>query len=76
MDLTNAVSTKRGLLRTTGEALRFIERELPRELKTLPRWTFAQELLAEAHCSKKSRDLRCAYRQLRQALQNDLLLAD
>ena len=74
MKFVNALSTKRRILRTTHEALRFIESELPIELRSLPRWTFAKELLAEAHLSQKQRDLKYAYRQLRQALQNDSLL--
>ena len=63
MKLTNTVSTKRRILRTTREALRFIESELPIELRLLPRWTFAKELLVEAHLSQKQRDLKHAYRQ-------------
>jgi len=64
----------RPLIRSTGEAIRFIDRELPAELKSLPRWTFARELLLVADRSEKKRDLTHAYRQLRQALSNDLLL--
>ncbi len=61
-------------IRSTGEAIRFIDRELPAELKGLPRWTFARELLLVAERSEKKRDLTHAYRQLRQALSNELLL--
>ena len=64
----------RPLIRSTVEAIRFIDRELPAELKALPRWTFARELLLVADRSQKKRDLTHAYRQLRQALSNDLLL--
>lgn len=64
----------RPLIRSTSEALRFIDRELPAELKRLPRWTFARELLLVAADSQKKRDLTHAYRQLRQALRNDLML--
>ncbi len=76
MMFTNAVTTKWRILRTTAEALRFIDSELPSELKTLPGWTFARDLLLEANRSEKRRDLNCAYRQLRQALQNDSLLSE
>ena len=61
-------------IRSTIEAIRFIDHELPVELKLLPRWTFARELLIVADRSNKKRDLTQAYRQLRQALSNDLLL--
>ncbi len=64
----------RPLIRTTGEALNFIERELSAELQRLPRWTFARELLLVADRSQKKRDLTHACRQLRQALSNDRLL--
>lgn len=64
----------RPMIRSTGEALNFIDRELPAELQRLPRWTFARELLLVAHRSRKKRDLAHACRQLRQALSNDLLL--
>ena len=76
MKFSKAIKTKRRLLRTTGEALRFIDAELPAEFKVQPRWTFTRGLLIEAERSEKSRDLNCAYRQLRQALKNDLLLGD
>lgn len=66
----------RPLIRTTQEAIRFIDRELPAELKSLPRWTFARELLLVAERSEKKRDLTHAYRQLRQALSNDRLLEE
>lgn len=62
------------IVRTVEEALRLIDRELPREISSLPRWTFARELLLVAHRSGKKRDLNHAYRQFRQALSNDKLL--
>lgn len=65
------LATKRGTITTTREALRFIDQELPVELKALSRWTFAEALLLEAERSEKRRDVDCAYRQVRQALRND-----
>jgi hypothetical protein len=76
MEFINPVSAKGGVLRTTRQALRFIENELPTELRSLPRWSFAEKLLANAELSQKRRDLKYAYRQLRQALQNDSLLIE
>jgi hypothetical protein len=64
----------RPIIRNTQEAVRFIDRELPGELRSLPRWTFARELLLVAERSEKKRDLNHAYRQVRQALSNDRLL--
>lgn len=64
----------RAVIRNTQEAIRFIDRELPGELKALPRWTFARELLLVADRSEKKRDLTHAYRQFRQALSNDRML--
>ena len=66
----------RPLLRTVGEAIRLIDRELPVELRSLPRWTFARALLVHAERSRKQRDLICAARQLRQALSNEGWLAE
>ncbi|HET9717390.1 MAG TPA: hypothetical protein VFP60_14520 [Pseudolabrys sp.] len=66
----------RHVIRNTQDALRFIEEELPGELKCQPRWTFARDLLLVAERTEKRRDLNCAYRQLQQALRNDLLLDD
>lgn len=76
MRFAKQVRTKRRVLRTTGEALRFIATELSEELKKQSRWTFAQALLVEAERTEKSRDLNAAYRQLLQALKNDLMLPD
>jgi hypothetical protein len=61
----------RPLIRTTTEALRLISHELPAELRALPRWSFARDLLLVAEQSRKKRDLICATRQLRQALSNE-----
>lgn len=74
MDFGKPIQTKRGVLKSTQDALHFIERELPAELSDLSRWTFARDLLIEAERTEKKRDLKCAYRQLRQALSNDLLV--
>jgi hypothetical protein len=61
----------RPLIRTTTEALRLINQELPAELRALPRWSFARDLLVVAERSRKKRDLVNATRQLRQALSNE-----
>jgi hypothetical protein len=74
MHFRKPLDTKRGTIKTTREALHFIDRELPAELKALSRWTFAEALLLEAERSQKKRDMDCAYRQLRQALKNDRLI--
>jgi ribosomal protein S7 len=66
----------RPLVRTVGEAIGLIDRELPVELRSLPRWTFARALLVQAERSRKKRDLICAARQLRQALSNEGWLAE
>jgi len=62
-------------VRTVEEAIRLIDRELPQEIRSLSRWTFARALLVEAERSKKKRDLACAIRQLKQALSNEGWLA-
>ena len=67
-------SSVRRLMRSTEEALRFIDTELGAELRSQARWKFARELLVVAEKSAKKRDLVYAHRQLRQALSNDLLL--
>jgi hypothetical protein len=46
----------RPVVRTTAEALRLIDEELPMELRGLPRWTFARELLVAADKSRRSRN--------------------
>jgi hypothetical protein len=62
-------------IRTVGDGVRLIDRSLPAELQTLPRWTFARALLVEAQRTKKKRDIACAVRQLKQALSNEGWLA-
>jgi len=59
------------VIRTVEEAIKLIDRNLPPDLARLPRWTFARALLAEARQTGKSRDMKAAVRQLRQALQNE-----
>lgn len=61
----------RARLRTVEDAIRLIDRNLPPELATQPRWTFARALLVEAIKTGKSRDLTTATRQLTQALRNE-----
>jgi hypothetical protein len=61
-------------VRTTEEAVKLIDRELLPEVKSMPRWTFARELLVVAQQSGKKRDLTHAYRQFRQALTNDKMI--
>jgi class 3 adenylate cyclase len=58
-------------LATVEKSIRFIDKNVPRELATLPRWTFARALLVEALRTRKARDLRAAVRQLSQALSNE-----
>jgi hypothetical protein len=70
----NPLLTTKGPLKSTVDALRFIERELAPELRSQSRWSFAEALLKEAERTKKKRDLNAAHRQLKQALQNDHLL--
>jgi hypothetical protein len=65
----------RPTVRTVSETIRLIDKELPIELRSLPRWTFARELLLNADRSGKKRDLIAAARQLRQALSNEGWLA-
>jgi hypothetical protein len=62
-------------VRTVVEGIRLIDRELPQELRALPRWTFARALLVHAERSGKKRDVIAAARQLRQALSNEGWLA-
>jgi hypothetical protein len=59
------------VISTVEEAIKLIDRNLPPDLARLPRWTFARALLAEAIQTGKSRDMKAAVRQLRQALQNE-----
>lgn len=62
---------RRGRLETVEEAITFIDRNVPPELSSLPRWTFARALLLESLKTGKSRDLNAAVRQLTQALRNE-----
>jgi hypothetical protein len=66
----------RGRLRGLSEAKAFISKELPAELRKLPRWSFAEALVGHAQKTGKQRDLRAAERQLRQALANEGWLAE
>jgi hypothetical protein len=67
---------RRGEIASVKDALGFIDRDLPAELARLPRWTFAHALLLEAERTGKSRDLKAAVRQLRQALSNEKWLEE
>lgn len=58
-------------IKTVAQAINLIDRNLPPELASLPRWTFARALLVEATKTGKSRDLNAAARQFRQALHNE-----
>jgi hypothetical protein len=58
-------------VRTVQEALRMIDNELPAELRSQSRWTFARALLVEAAKTGKKRDIGSATRQLKQALENE-----
>jgi hypothetical protein len=62
-------------VRTVTEGIHLIDEELPIELRSLPRWTFARELLVHAGRSRKKHDLISAARQLRQALSHEGWLA-
>lgn len=61
----------RSVIRTVEEAVEVIDRNLPPELARLPRWTFARALLIEVMRTGKSRDMKTAVRQLKQALRNE-----
>lgn len=61
----------RSTIATVEQAIAVIDREMPRELARLPRWTFARALLLEALRTRKSRDMNTAVRQLKQALSNE-----
>jgi hypothetical protein len=67
---------RRGEIASTKDALGFIDCQLSSELARLPRWTFAHALLLEAERTGKSRDLKAAARQLRQALSNERWLEE
>jgi hypothetical protein len=59
------------VIRTVEDAVRFIETQMPKELAGLQRWTFAHALLIEAQRTGKSRDMKAAIRQFKQALKNE-----
>jgi Tfp pilus assembly protein PilO len=61
----------RPIVRNVRDALHLIERELPIELRRLPRWTFAHDLLQHVRRTGKKKDLKNAFRQMRQALSNE-----
>src|SRR3954465_3812224 len=67
---------RRGRVRGLADAKTFILKEVPSELRKLPRWSFAEALVSHAKKTGKQRDLRAAERQLRQALANEGWLAD
>ena len=62
---------KPSTITTVEEALFFIDRDVNPELAQLPRWTFARALIEEAIKTGKSRDIKAAFRQLKQALGNE-----
>jgi hypothetical protein len=80
MDFPSAIKTNarrvQPIITSTEQAIRFIDRELLPDVKKRPRWTFARALLVVAEKSSKSRDLKHAFRQFRQALSNDRLLKE
>ncbi len=80
MEFPSPVQTKarrvQPTISNTTEAIRFIDKELLADLRSLPRWTFARELLQAAEQSGKKRELNHAFHQFRQALSNDKLLRD
>ena len=66
----------RSAIRTVDEAIDMIDKELPAELRRLPRWTFARALLKEAERTQRKKDLAAAARQFRQAASNEGWLTD
>jgi hypothetical protein len=66
----------RSSVRNAGEARDMIAKELPLELRRLPRWTFALALLEEAIRTHRKKALVTAERQFRQACSNEGWLAD
>ncbi len=80
MDFPSPVQTNarrvQPTITNTAEAIRFIDKELLADVRSLPRWTFARDLLTVADRSGKKRDLNHAFRQFRQALTNDKLLRE
>jgi hypothetical protein len=68
---TVRTSNGSGVIRNCEEGLRLIEQEAPAEIRTLPRWTFARELLEVAPRSGKKKDVNTALRQLNQAVSGE-----
>jgi hypothetical protein len=66
----------RATITSVKGALGFIDRHLSAELARLPRWTFARALFLEAQGTGKSRDIKAAVRQFRQALSNERWLEE
>jgi len=66
----------RAAITTVESALGFIDRRLQEELARLSRWTFARALFLEAQRTGKSRDMKAAVRQFRQALGNEKWLEE
>ena len=62
---------RRAAIASVKDALGFIDRDLPPELARLPRWTFARALFLEVERTGKSRDMKAAVRQFRQALSKE-----
>jgi len=62
---------RRAQIATAQDAIAFIDKDMPPELSSLPRWTFARALMVEAIKTGKSRDLTTATRQFRQAANNE-----
>jgi hypothetical protein len=71
LPVTIRTGTGSRLIRSCDEAMRFIDQELPNEIRNLPRWTFARALLQVASRMGKKRDLNAALRQLAQAVSNE-----
>ena len=76
LDLHLHAPGQRPIVKTVEQALGLIDHELAPEIARLPRWTFARALLVEAQKTGKSRDIKVAFRQLKQALTNESWLAD
>jgi hypothetical protein len=62
---------RRAQIATAQDAIAFIDKDMPPELSSLPRWTFARALMVEAIKTGKSRDMTTATRQFRQAANNE-----
>jgi hypothetical protein len=61
----------RPVIKTVEGAIGFIDRYMPSELASLPRWTFARALFLEIQRTGKCRDMNAAVRQFRQTLSNE-----